>query len=32
MLLITFPDGTKKYYAEGTTLAEIGREIEKGYD
>ena len=32
MLLITFPDGTKKYYAEGTTLAEIGREIETGYD
>ena len=32
MLLITFPDGTKKYYAEGTTLAEIGREVEAGYD
>ena len=32
MLLITFPDETKKYYAEGTTLAEIGREVEAGYD
>ena len=32
MLLITFPDGMKKHYAEGTTLAEIGREVEAGYD
>ena len=32
MLLITFPDGTQKNYAEGTTLAEIGREFETGYD
>ena len=32
MLLITFPDGTKKNYAEGTTLAEIGREFETRYD
>lgn len=32
MLLITFPDETKKYYTEGTTLAEIGREVEAGYD
>ena len=32
MLLITFPDGTQKNYAEGTTLAEIGRKVEPGYD
>ena len=32
MPLITLPDGTKKKYAEGTTLAEIGREFEKQYD
>ena len=32
MLLITFPDGTQKNYAEGTMLAEIGREVEPGYD
>lgn len=32
MPLITLPDGAKKEYAEGTTLAEIGREFEKDYD
>ena len=32
MLQITLPDGNKKKYAAGTTLAEIGQEFENRYD
>ncbi|HBX74571.1 MAG: nucleoside kinase [Acidaminococcaceae bacterium] len=32
MLLITLPDGTKKKYAPGTTLAEIGEAVAGNYD